>query len=181
MKKEIWKGVKGYERKYQVSNRGRVKSLRRLIIRCDGGRFWLRERILKPGIDYNGRYMVGLNDCDRHRGTAVSRLVYEAFKGELISGLVIDHIDNNRSNNHISNLQQITQQENCLKDQWRRKDFKNYIHINKTRNKKWSASMRINGTQTYIGIFRHKYLAEMACDSIIKNKSRVNSYKNLRG
>lgn len=55
----------------------------------------------------------------------VHRIVYQYFndKGEcLMEGFVIDHIDNNTINNHISNLQQITQQENTLK--WHRNDKK---------------------------------------------------------
>jgi len=55
----------------------------------------------------------------------VHRIVYQYFndKGEcLMEGFIIDHIDNNRTNNHISNLQQITQQENTLK--WHRDDKK---------------------------------------------------------
>lgn len=55
----------------------------------------------------------------------VHRIVYQYFndKGEcLMEGFIIDHIDNDRTNNHISNLQQITQQENTIK--WHRDDKK---------------------------------------------------------
>jgi hypothetical protein len=55
----------------------------------------------------------------------VHRIVYQYFntKGEcLMEGFVIDHIDNDRTNNHISNLQQITPQENTIK--WHHYDKK---------------------------------------------------------
>lgn len=50
-------------------------------------------------------------------------LVAEAFIGERPNGLVIDHIDRNRLNNHISNLRYITQKENCHNNDWYRHDI----------------------------------------------------------
>ena len=46
--KEIWKDIKGYEGRYQVSNMGRVKSLERTVTRKNGLKLTIRERILKP-------------------------------------------------------------------------------------------------------------------------------------
>ena len=51
---EIWKDVKGFEGFYQVSNLGRVKSLKRTIIRKNGKTFFVRERILKTTNDQSG-------------------------------------------------------------------------------------------------------------------------------
>lgn len=45
---EVWKDIKGYEGLYQVSNMGRVKSLERIIIRKNGSKMPVKERILKP-------------------------------------------------------------------------------------------------------------------------------------
>lgn len=42
----------------------------------------------------------------------VSRVVYEAFKGEIAKSLEIDHIDTNKDNNHLSNLRAVTHKEN---------------------------------------------------------------------
>ena len=47
---------------------------------------------------------------------SVHRIVYNAFKGDLEDGLVVDHIDNNPKNNHIDNLQAITSRDNSRKD-----------------------------------------------------------------
>jgi hypothetical protein len=45
----------------------------------------------------------------------LNRLVYTAFYGEIQDNLQIDHIDNDRSNNHIDNLQALTPSENSIK------------------------------------------------------------------
>jgi len=45
---EVWKDIKGYEGLYQVSNRGRVKSLERTVSARSGSKRIIRERILKP-------------------------------------------------------------------------------------------------------------------------------------
>ena len=47
---------------------------------------------------------------------SVHRIVYNAFKGDLEDGLVVDHIDNDPKNNHIDNLQALTSKDNCRKD-----------------------------------------------------------------
>lgn len=51
----------------------------------------------------------------------VHRLVYETFKGKIPHGMTIDHIDNNKANNHISNLQILSRGENTAKANRRRK------------------------------------------------------------
>lgn len=45
----------------------------------------------------------------------VHRLVFITHVGPLLDGLVISHIDGNPSNNHVSNLEQVTQKENCAR------------------------------------------------------------------
>lgn len=42
----------------------------------------------------------------------IHRLVYQAFIGELLDGMVIEHLDGNPLNNHFTNLKQSTQKEN---------------------------------------------------------------------
>lgn len=68
------------------------------------------NRILKPSqrdgysrVDLNGKFY------------SVHRLVYETYVGEIPEGSVIDHIDGNRANNNLSNLQLVTQSENMKK------------------------------------------------------------------
>ena len=53
MTEEIWKDIPGYEGLYQISNFGRVKSLKRPY-ENNGGIQWTKERILSPGKDKDG-------------------------------------------------------------------------------------------------------------------------------
>lgn len=110
---EIWKDIPGYESQYQVSNRGRVKSCARL---SNGGRFkpyLLPERILTP--QYYRRYWSVLLYDRNHRKKRymVHRLVAQAFLYlDVDSDLVVNHIDANRNNNCVDNLEVVTQKEN---------------------------------------------------------------------
>ena len=57
---EIWKDIKDYEGLYQVSNLGRVKSLKKTIIRNNNYKQTFKEKILKPGLAKNGYLTVML-------------------------------------------------------------------------------------------------------------------------
>jgi hypothetical protein len=112
-KEEVWKDIKGYEDWYQVSNKGRVKSLERTIIRNNGKRQTIRERILKPKLERNGYLRVGL--CDRsgkRKYFSVHRLVCEAFHKNPDNKPCVNHIDENKVNNIASNLEWCTYAEN---------------------------------------------------------------------
>ena len=98
---EIWKDIEGYNDLYQVSNLGRIKSLKRH-----------RETILKPG-KVAGYYTVCLYKFGKAYYKRLSRVVCEAFYEEKdISNLVCDHIDKCRINNYYKNLRWTTPAEN---------------------------------------------------------------------
>lgn len=109
MEKEIWKDVIGYEGLYQVSNFGNVKVLPR-IIKNYRGSFLAKEKILKPCIT-EGYARVVLTKNGIRSTKKVHRLVASAFLGEM-NHLHVNHIDCNRSNNHIDNLEWVTHLEN---------------------------------------------------------------------
>ena len=109
---EEWKPVTGYEDSYEVSNFGLVRSVDRVITRRDGVVYHRDGRILANKIDKDGYFIVRLNRKGDGRTFKVHRLVYEAFARELLPGEEIDHIDFNRQNNHIENLQALTHKNN---------------------------------------------------------------------
>lgn len=100
---EIWKDIQGYEGIYQVSNLGRVKSL-----------VYKNERILKPIIDKDDYFRVSL--CKKGSKTIklIHRLVVETFIGDIPKGMVVNHINSNRQNNFVDNLEIVTQFENVI-------------------------------------------------------------------
>ena len=104
---EKWKDIKGYEGIYQVSDLGRVKSLERMVITNGGGYRPVRERILKQRITPNGYIVAGLSGKTYN----VHRLVLDTFKpiGKHMDTM---HLDNDRTNNKLSNLKWGTRKEN---------------------------------------------------------------------
>lgn len=115
MQEEVWKDVKGYEGLYQVSSLGRVKSLSRLKeSRNTHGKysFKTREIILRPGTDSGGYLRCALTDYNGVRKThKVHRVVAYAFLN-LKNEQVVNHIDFNRDNNNVNNLECCTSKEN---------------------------------------------------------------------
>jgi trehalose/maltose hydrolase-like predicted phosphorylase len=93
-----WKTIKGYEDLYEVNNIGEVKSIRRNIS-------------LKPGINRYAR--VVLQKGGDKKNYSVHRLVAQAFLSTYSEKLQINHIDGNRLNNTVSNLECVTASQNC--------------------------------------------------------------------
>ena len=102
---EVWKDIEGYEGRYQVSNMGRVKSLN---YRRSG-----KERILRPSKNGRGYMQVYLSKEGNHTFYGVHRLVLSAFSlVENIENLEVNHIDENKENNRLENLEWVTHKEN---------------------------------------------------------------------
>ena len=107
-KYEEWKDIPEFEGIYQASNLGRVKSLER--IDALGRR--VKEKILKPLITRNGYYQVGLWKNSNEKWYSVHRLVWIAFNEPIPEGLQVNHINEIKSDNRLSNLNLMTSKEN---------------------------------------------------------------------
>ena len=111
--KETWKDVKGYEGLYQVSDKGRVKSLERISIMKNGSKRLIRERILKPRPTKDGYVQVYLcNGRGEKKNSFIHRLVCEAFHKNPMNEPCVNHIDENKTNNTANNLEWCTYAEN---------------------------------------------------------------------
>lgn len=98
---EIWLDVVGYEGFYQVSNLGRVKSFYRGKV-----------HLLKYQLDSQGYVIVTLSKGGKQKGCKVHVLVAQAFIPNPENKPFVNHIDGNKSNPHVSNLEWVTQSEN---------------------------------------------------------------------
>ncbi len=97
---ERWKQVVGFEGLYEVSDNGRVRTVK-------------TGRIKKPTVDkIDGRHFLLLWRDNKCYGTRVSRLVLLAFRGPPPSGHEGCHNDGNNDNNRLSNLRWDTPSEN---------------------------------------------------------------------
>ena len=106
---EVWKDIEGYEGLYQVSNLGRVKSLDRTIAHKRFGQCKRKGVILKQ-VERRGYLWVDLTG--KNKAVSVHRLVAEAFIPKLKGKNQVNHIDENRSNNRVDNLEWVTPYEN---------------------------------------------------------------------
>lgn len=105
-KKEIWLPVKGYEGLYEVSSFGRVRSLGK------GGSGNSKMRIMNNSYDIYGYLVVGLYKNGKQKQFKVHRLVAEAFIPNWFNDTQINHIDEDKTNNHIDNLEWCSPKEN---------------------------------------------------------------------
>jgi hypothetical protein len=104
---EIWKDINGYEGYYQISNQGNVRS----IDRFDG----VHDRkgtIIKPNLKQNGYLQVGLRMHSKRKWIGVHRLVAIHFIENPDNKPQVNHIDGNKQNNTINNLEWVTAKEN---------------------------------------------------------------------
>ena len=113
MTEEIWKDIKGFEDRYQISSEGRVKSLARKFIDRSGHGQNIKERILKLKTDKDGYKVIGIKDISgKRKYFRVHRLVCEAFIPNPDNKPQVNHIDEDKSNNRICNLEWCTCTEN---------------------------------------------------------------------
>ena len=116
---EVWKDVVGYEGLYQVSNLGNVKSfdMEYEIIR-NGTRIRMtrKGRVLKPLIRKHGYLGVQLHGKGGNkrgfRTFSIHRLVAEAFISNPKQCGEVNHIDEDKQNNRVENLEWVTHKEN---------------------------------------------------------------------
>lgn len=102
----IWKPVVGFEGLYEVSNTGIVKSLFRTV-KSKGGKKVVTEKILKPRLNEWGYEGVSLCKNGKQCDKLVHRLVAEVFISPF-GGNQVNHIDGNKRNNRVENLEWCT-------------------------------------------------------------------------
>lgn len=166
---EIWKDVVSYEGLYQVSNLGRVKSLERNIVTSNGKNMTRKEKILRPSNNNRGYMQVRFYVNGNFPCLKVHRLVAEAFLFEFDDGKQINHINGDKSDNRVENLE-------CV-DQMKNMEHRATVLNNKPRgvrkhHSKWKAQTTIKGIPHCFGYFNTKKEAYNAF---------FEGFKHLRG
>lgn len=108
---EVWKDIQGYEGLYQVSNLGRVISIRKNRTNTP---VQLKDQpiIMKLSLSSSGYCHVQLYKDGEYKTHNVHRLVANTFIPNPDKKPEVNHIDANKTNNSVSNLEWVTRMEN---------------------------------------------------------------------
>lgn len=165
---EEWRDVPEYEGLYQISSYGNVKSLN---YRRTG-----KEQILKPSIDGNGYYKINLYKNNKQKSKRIHILVAICFLGHTPDGtnkIVVDHRDTIKLNNNLSNLQLITNRENCSKDRTGGSSKYTGVYWNRQMNK-WKSEIQIKGKLIYLGYYDEELEAAEIYQKALVNIKQYN-------
>lgn len=151
--------------RYAVSSFGRVKSV--------GTE---RPTLIKLQKDQKGYLRYCFYEGGKNKTIRVHILVWDLFGDKPRNNMHIDHIDENKENNHISNLQLLTPRENFYKTRMnkRQKYSSKYVGVSLD-NGKWVARKKIDGVYKSLGRFltqEEAYNAYQA-SGVIRKKQRV--------
>jgi hypothetical protein len=165
---EQFRSIKSYEEFYEISNLGRVKSYHN----CRGK----GTIFLKPCLNNSGYMKYVLKKYGRQKNHYIHLLVWDAFGDKPRNGriIIIDHIDENKLNNNINNLQAIDRRLNIHKSYIHRNwELPQGYYFDKEKNK-YRAIININGKVKTIGYYESK---DDAHKSYIKKLEEVRKWE----
>lgn len=183
-KTERWKDIIGFENIYQISDIGRVKGMCREIVYKDGRKYTKPAQIKKLTIADNGYLHTMLKRNDKSFYFPVHKSIAMAFFNYIPNSrkIVIDHIDNNKLNNNVYNLQIITSRENNSKDKKNNSSKFTGVFYRKRLNK-WRSVIVINYKSIELGAFIDEKEASkcylLALENIDKYNGNNQYFRNL--
>lgn len=118
------------------------------------GKVWnnVKQKYLKQSKDIQGYLHVRLSNNGITKTIKVHKLIAIYYLNQIDNKLIVDHIDNNKLNNTVENLQLISQRLNSSKDQKNKTSIYTGVHWSKKDNR-WYASIRINKKKKNLGLF----------------------------
>jgi len=154
---EIWKNIEPFEGKYRISNFGRIKTQDAWVKNKNGKRF-VKGIVRKTTKRSDGYIMTAFYFNGKRSSDYVHRLVWRYFGNnkEPNRKIVIDHKDDNKSNNLISNLHLIPTRDNTTKGMLKKKNRRSkYVGAYwREQRKHWFAKILWNNKNIYLGSFK---------------------------
>ena len=112
MEEEVWKPIPDYEGLYEASSEGRIRSVNREVAGKAGSVRILKGKVLKPAMTRDDYLQVQLCKGGEVKKFYVHRLVWMAFNGEIPDGYEVNHINEDKTNNKLENINLLTHKEN---------------------------------------------------------------------
>jgi len=164
--KEEWREIKGYEGMYEISNLGRVKSLSREIVN-ERRSYVSREIILALNKSQTGYLLVALNKQGKRKTFKVHKLVAIAFLNHTPNGSekVIDHINGDKLDNRVCNLEIVSCRENSIRASKNTKG----VGVTLRKGGYYYANIQINGKTIYLGRFDRAEDASLMYNKALSN------------
>ena len=161
---EIWKNVKDYEGIYEASNLGKIRNYK-------------TKFILNTNPKPDGYYRVGLWKNGKQKYQYLARVIFSSFSNVNINGLEINHIDGNKANNSLHNLEITTSRENSC-HRWIISNRKTSKHpgVCKAYHGKFRSYIYIDGKQKSLGYYTSEEEAYQARVNFEKQNGIVNKY-----
>jgi len=165
---EIWKKIKNTNNIYLISNKGRLKTLN---WRNSG-----KEVIMKPAPDKKGYLRTVIIIDNKPKTIKLHRLVAETFINNPENKPQVNHVDCNKQNNMVNNLEWVTPQENFLHSVEHLKQKSFVKNIGKTSNLKHLIGEQIGTSKLTIKEvkeIRNKFIPRVYTRKILANEYNV--------
>jgi hypothetical protein len=150
---EVWFDLIGFEGLYMISQKGNIYSIKNKIK-------------LKSFLNTKGYPSVSL----KRKTYAIHRLMAESFLPKIKGKDMVNHIDGNKQNNHICNLEWVNNRENIL--HYYNSEFSG---IQKTKANKYSVKIQYNNKQIYLGTYKRISDARIAYLTAKQNYDGINN------
>jgi len=173
---EQWKDIPDYEGLYQVSDLGRVKSLERRVFTLNKNCIY-KPKIIKSFVTNRGYFEVRLCTNNTSKAKKIHRLLAQCFIPNANDKPQVNHIDGNRLNNKISNLEWVNNRENSCHRVKNSNLTSKFVGVSYfKRDNKWRSSIQINGKSIRFGMFKTEEEAYQKRVDFEKQNGIVNKY-----
>jgi|JI10StandDraft_1071094.scaffolds.fasta_scaffold136380_5 hypothetical protein len=160
LEKEEWKDILGYEGIYQVSNLGRIRSLDRYVAHSRCGALYIKGKFLNPTYAKRVGYSTAfINEFGIKKSSCIHRVVAETFIKNPNNFEFVKHIDGNKRNNRVTNLEWFSMIESIVETYKKVKKTSEFngIHFDKQKNK-------------YIVVIKRKWIGQFKTEEEAINK-----------
>lgn len=175
---EIWKDVVGFDGFYEVSNTGRVRSVDRIIKSSKRSHFKLKGKIV--GNKNNAGYMVVTISKELlSEERLIHRIVAEAFIPNPNNLPQVNHINGDKKDNRVENLEWVSNRENTCHARVGKFTSKHSNVCWLPDRKKWKSYIQINNKRIQLGRFDTEEEAFAAVQKVRSDFGISNRYKSI--